>query len=225
MHKESLMELVKACKNESATYGRESTATEKINELRDLGFTSIASEMSSKVHTRAKLARASEHCYLAITDEKIEGYLKRKVEVYNETHPKEEVESPQQGGITFTTSPDESYWMIPTLTWSSGSLAIAQTRLATPFTEQTNDYNSTKKGTIGKFAWSETLIEDYKGVPPSGVLQTLKKHKSRNIFDKFTVAEVNSVVDPLLLGRIKGVHGKRFFIAQWGDDIKLDDII
>ena len=82
--------------------------------------------------------------------------------------------------------------------------------------------NSSEEGTIGKFVWTETPLEEYPGIPPEFVLKKIEQYKPS--FDSLAIAEVNSVKDPLLLGRING-SSDRYFLAQWGKDVKLDDII
>lgn len=93
-----------------------------------------------------------------------------------------------------------------------------------PLSIRTNDYHKTEEGTIGKFWWDEKNIDQYTSCPPKEILEKLKIHKERNVFDYFTIATVKHISDPLLLGRISNVQD-RFFIAQWGEDIQLDDII
>ena len=88
---------------------------------------------------------------------------------------------------------------------------------------------------VGKFLdpywleikWLETVVESYDKIPPSYVFEKLRVARNHKIFDYFTVATVSAVVkvkDPLLLGRING-DTTRYFIAQWDDDIKLDNLI
>lgn len=80
------------------------------------------------------------------------------------------------------------------------------------------------RGGIGRFRWDEVVVADYTGIPPESVIGRLVEVAKKKIFDVFTVATVEHVKDPLLLGRINGCDNA-FFLAQWGDDIKLDDVI
>jgi len=91
--------------------------------------------------------------------------------------------------------------------------------------EKTCDYNKLDPETIGRFEWNEERVEDYDGLPPVEVLETFKEHKARGAFDYFTIASVNSIPDPLLLGRIDGDDDNRWFIDNWGTDVCLDDLI
>jgi len=93
------------------------------------------------------------------------------------------------------------------------------------FCIKTCDYHSYENGTIGKFEWTEVPVEEYKGLPPEHVIETFKKHKEREVFDYFTIASVKGIRDPLILGRLKGDDENRWFIAQYGDDVCLDDLI
>uniref|UniRef100_A0A6M3JBI7 Uncharacterized protein n=1 Tax=viral metagenome TaxID=1070528 RepID=A0A6M3JBI7_9ZZZZ len=80
--------------------------------------------------------------------------------------------------------------------------------------------------------WKENLIKEEKELPPRFVLDRIKEAKDIKRFDYLTIARVFSetkkqkakLPDPFLLGRIKGCSD-RFFLAQWDDDIYLDDII
>jgi hypothetical protein len=70
-------------------------------------------------------------------------------------------------------------------------------------------------------------LEQYKQVPPDNVLDALQGAKDKNLFDHFEVGCLESVEvrpDPLLIGRIKGSED-RFFIAQWDDDVRIEDIL
>lgn|SRR3990167_8004891 len=77
---------------------------------------------------------------------------------------------------------------------------------------------------IGQYIWKENRLADYKDIPPRKVLDVLKSVLSLQIFDYFTIAEVNEVKDPLLLGRLTDCKD-RYYLAQWGDDVTLDDLI
>ncbi|GAF68945.1 unnamed protein product [marine sediment metagenome] len=104
------------------------------------------------------------------------------------------------------------------------SLAGTKSANTETFREVTCDYNDTKEGTIGKYEWEEIPISEYSSLPPKGVLEELNKQRKLNCFDYFTIASVNAVKDPLLLGRLNG-SADRYFLAQWGEDISLDDVI
>ena len=78
------------------------------------------------------------------------------------------------------------------------------------------------------------LLENYCGNPvvgeakdriiPDTALDELDKAKERQLFDKFNVLWIEKVPDPLLLGSVDGC--KDFFlIAEWGEDVKFDDIV
>ena len=72
-----------------------------------------------------------------------------------------------------------------------------------------------------------TPIEQYQEVPPAEALGKLREAKALDCFDSFEVATIKSVTvvpDPILLGRIIGCEN-RYFIAQWDDDVKIEDIL
>ncbi len=86
----------------------------------------------------------------------------------------------------------------------------------------------TKKGREPYDATWQTLefvsIDLYRQVPPPEVLEALEVAQDRKCFDRFEVAYIRDVKDPLLFGRIHSCPD-RFFIAQWDDDVKIQDIL
>lgn len=96
-----------------------------------------------------------------------------------------------------------------------------------------------KKKTIkktGKNKWGD--IETYEKlvfipvnlygeIPPQEVLIKMKEAKLRGCFDDFEVAKVETVEirpDPIIFGLIHGCVDK-FFVAQWDNDVKIEDIL
>jgi len=67
-------------------------------------------------------------------------------------------------------------------------------------------------------------IEHYKNVPPADVLNALEAAQGHKCFDKFDVAYIREVEDPILFGVINGCED-RFYIAQWDNDVKIEDIL
>lgn len=87
------------------------------------------------------------------------------------------------------------------------------------------------RGTGARLMTHDTLeiiaLELYPEVPPPDCLLDLKKAKDLNIFDRFEVAKVQTVEvrpDPIIFGLINGCVDK-FFITQWDDDVKIEDIL
>ena len=62
------------------------------------------------------------------------------------------------------------------------------------------------------------------GIPSTEVLDKLEEAKKLGCFDSFEIAKVEEIKDPILFGRISGCPDY-FFIAQWGEDIKIEDIL
>jgi hypothetical protein len=97
------------------------------------------------------------------------------------------------------------------------------------------DYNEIKliKRTIWQ-ALQFTPIHNYTAAPPREVLVELKRAKDIGCFDSFEIATINEVrdehvqtirmEDPILFGRIEN-SDNRYFIAQWDDDVKIEDIL
>ena len=72
-----------------------------------------------------------------------------------------------------------------------------------------------------------TAIKDYPNVPPSDTLDALELAMGVGCFDTFEIASiewVKHVPDPILFGRVTGCED-RFFIAQWDNDIKIEDML
>ena len=70
-------------------------------------------------------------------------------------------------------------------------------------------------------------LQDYPEIPPADVLRALEAAKKDECFDRFEVARIESRKvdpDPILWGRIDGCSD-RFFIAQWDDDVSIEDIL
>ena len=132
--------------------------------------------------------------------------------------------APQQSFST-TTNNLWNAWTTSSTTISSGGIAAyLSERPAETFYAKTVDLQSSKAGTVGRFEWTEVCVGDYPGIPPANVLETFRNVKAKKLFDYYTVASVNAVPDPLLLGRIEN-STSRYFIGQWGNDVSLDDVI
>lgn len=72
-----------------------------------------------------------------------------------------------------------------------------------------------------------TPVKEYPSAPPAEVLGAVKEAQDRAIFDTLEVAHVESVneyKDPIVFGRITGCDD-RFFIAQWGDDVSIEQLL
>ena len=70
-------------------------------------------------------------------------------------------------------------------------------------------------------------LETYDQLPPDTVLDALEKAKEDNCFDTFEVAKISwieEIKDPILFGIIEGCSDK-FFISQWDDDVKIEDLL
>ena len=68
-------------------------------------------------------------------------------------------------------------------------------------------------------------IKDYSKLPPDSVLESLKKAKAENVFDTFHIAYIRKIKDPILFARITAFKNLYFFIDEWGDDVKFEDIL
>jgi hypothetical protein len=70
-------------------------------------------------------------------------------------------------------------------------------------------------------------LDQYPEIPPANVLVDLEAAQALNCFDDYEIAKITAVMerkDPILFGIINGCPD-RFKISQWGDDVKVEDII
>lgn len=112
------------------------------------------------------------------------------------------------------------------------AIAYEHYRYVTP--ERVNEFNQKLLNKTGKNLHSmltmeyQTLaftpIECYAKVPPDDVLASLEVAQDRKCFDAFEVAYIKNVKDPLLFGRVNGTPN-RFFIAQWDNDVTIDQLL
>jgi hypothetical protein len=68
-------------------------------------------------------------------------------------------------------------------------------------------------------------MKNFDRLPPDDVLEDLKKARSEKCFDSYHISFIRQVKDPILFGKIDGFKELYFFISQWGDDVKIEDII
>lgn len=70
-------------------------------------------------------------------------------------------------------------------------------------------------------------LAQYTAIPPENVLAALEEAKNVGCFDAFEVAKIEwreEIKDPILFGTIEGCTDK-FFISQWDDDVKVEDLL
>uniref|UniRef100_A0A6M3JDS1 Uncharacterized protein n=1 Tax=viral metagenome TaxID=1070528 RepID=A0A6M3JDS1_9ZZZZ len=98
----------------------------------------------------------------------------------------------------------------------------------------TNDYRYATKLDLDDFnkemrKFNKELVvvamKDFDRLPPDDVLVELKKARDKKCFDTFHIAYIRAVKDPILFGKIEDFNEIYFYIAQWGDDVNIEDII
>lgn len=70
-------------------------------------------------------------------------------------------------------------------------------------------------------------LEEYTEAPPMGVLDDLEAAQALGCFDYYEIAKIKAIVedkDPIVFGRINKCPD-RFFIAQWDDDVNINQIL
>lgn len=116
-------------------------------------------------------------------------------------------------------------------------VAYAQYRFVSPdkieafnrqLKEKTFKPNSGLYGQGSYQALTFTSLDKYPAVPPTEVLDALESAMALSVFDAFEVAQITEQSvpkpDPILFGRITGCED-RFYIAQWDEDVKIEDIL
>lgn len=213
---------------------------ERLAELQDLGFKAIATKHLDELARKDKLALAAQSGYVRIPEANIEAFLNRKVDLYDRqfahepklTEAQENIHSLENlfSHIYKTQTGALVYGQITDGVTVRDKVNIVVGRQILQVSKNSITISSDhtchfyKNEGIGKFVWTETPIADYEGIPPRHALEALKAAQEKTVFDYFTIASVNAVQDPLLLGRING-ESDRFFIAQWDTDVCLDDLI
>lgn len=104
--------------------------------------------------------------------------------------------------------------------------------------DQINEFNAALRAKTEKQTdrWTKTFkklalvpIAKYASLPPAEVLEAVKLARSGGLFCGFDVAYIMDEKevrdpDPIVFGNIDGCSD-HFFITQWGDDVKLTDLI
>ncbi len=70
-------------------------------------------------------------------------------------------------------------------------------------------------------------LSNYEEVPPIDILDKIEQAQEIGCFDTFEIAKIESVKetkDPIVFGIVNGCPDK-FFVAQWMDDVKIEDIL
>lgn len=218
-----LMEFLEACPTDKTKHD---FSDEKIIlELRGLGFKSATKKRFKDLQRRQKHERIACYNYRVVTNEAIEKFLERKVLIYNQ-QPPETITSKTIDTDSFETTAiyfEKSTFPVLTVLRRSTTNSISNEKIFFKLSKATND--ASNYDGIGQYQWTEVLVENYPRLPPRHVLDEFKEHKERNLFDYFTIASVNEIPDPILFGRIKEDKDRRWFIAQWGEDVCLDDLV
>ena len=113
------------------------------------------------------------------------------------------------------------------------SIAYEHFRFVTP--EKINAFNEKlRKQTEKKDQYYITYdklnfisLSNYEEVPPIDVLDKIEQAQEIGCFDTFEIAKIESVKetkDPIVFGIVNNCPDK-FFIAQWDNDIKIEDIL
>lgn len=122
---------------------------------------------------------------------------------------------------------------IKTLTEKKRKLAIAYEHFRYVTMEKMQAFQeklrkeSMQKMNSGRSRWKElafTPLHAYTETPPASVLDSLEKANDKKCFDSFAIAHIVNVEDPILFGYIEGCTD-HFFIDQWDDDVKIQDIL
>jgi hypothetical protein len=70
-------------------------------------------------------------------------------------------------------------------------------------------------------------VSEFDACPPQEALEEMNRAVEMGCFDEFEVAKIEAVTerkDPIIFGIIRGCPDK-FFITQWDNDVKIEDIL
>lgn len=245
-----LMELVNGCRvmPDVETKTDVSNLLTKAQELESLGLMKAAKEVLAKAQREQRPSLVAG--FICVTTSDIEMFLEKKVREYDKKHKKIEARDvaerltsgiglsgfgglvgflgryntvaagTQQSGIG---SIDDAY--MRALIGGTYFLPTSDVWRANKISRKTCDYLSNKDGAIGQFVWDEVEVKDYTGIPPQKVLDRLKQVGEMKIFDYFTIASMKEVKDPIIFGRFEDDNDNRYFVDQWGDDVKIEDLM
>jgi len=79
-----------------------------------------------------------------------------------------------------------------------------------------------KNGYYSQLAFQK--VSETSMVPPPDVLTELEKAKKLNCFDEFEIGYIAKIKDPIMFGTINDCSTK-FYIAQWDNDVRIEDIL
>lgn len=177
------------------------------------GMHVAAHQLRQKYEMEIRTKAVKKGKYVTITDKKVQKYLDGMAIRYNKHYD--------------GTKTNESDTLGFAIGSSTIGIATEEKLIVRPtqyIDSNTQWRNSTDPKRVGIFRWEEVDSQAYQGIPPVGVLEKLQTEKKKKIFNYFTIANVKHIPDPILFGRIDGCPD-RFYLAQWGDDVCLDDLI
>ncbi len=99
--------------------------------------------------------------------------------------------------------------------------AVSEYRYATK--EDLDDFKKEMRKYNKELAVVE--MKSFDRLPPDEILEDLQKARKKKCFDTYHIAYIRKVKDPILFGKINGFNELFFYVSQWGDDVKIEDII
>ena len=227
------MELIKTCEVASSAKALNYKALDLAGELGKLGFDKMAKKLGREFIVAEKMECIAKEKYPIVTDAKVQAFLDSLAKAYNAKRKKNTI-TLNGHQFQYVVTPQTPTGLLGTTITYSNTLndeydTVNEWYRTEPvkhlvLTATTCDAMSNEPGTIGAYKWNEVRIADYEAIPPAPALKALAAAQEKEIFDYFTIASVSAVKDPLLLGRIEG-RPERWYLAAWGDDVSLDDVI
>lgn len=68
-------------------------------------------------------------------------------------------------------------------------------------------------------------IDEYEKPLPRDIEKKLKDARQAGCFEKFVIFWVRTIKDPIIFGLVKGDSNKFYFIAEWDDDVSVQDFL
>lgn len=202
-------------------------------QYREAGFTDVANKIEAEFSKKLKLATISELGYKMLTKKHFQDWLDALPSEAEVVEDRDRLLDYISSGSGITVTGGNRVSMIFTGSNWIGTSSISfddndDNKVVSPDTIATRKEAVMAGGKRYSISIEEIPVENYQHIPPADVLSKIKEARECGVFDKLTVAYPTAkeiVEDPLVLGKIKEMPDTWFYIAEWGDDIKLEDLI
>ena len=231
----TIKDMARPIKTKGISAERERKARGTIRDYEEAGFYKVSKELDEKLTKQLKLSNLATQGYQMLEKKHFEQWLKKIKEV----KPKKTENNGDDSGFWISMDGTSSFYATGYTTTASGTIFIDNSTSVQWNEEEIREVPArnpreiaSRRIEMGEKTYevgiSEISVEHYNHAPPSEVLKTIRKMKNHNLFDTLVVIYPTCkevVKDPLLCGKIDGERDKWFYITEWGNDLKIDDLI